>query len=188
MKKLIYGGLFLALLGMGFVSCEKDEVSTDKNKQTNSSKPFNTANENNKDCPECWLAAIAVLGEIVADASLHRGTTDRGRDGMNCGCGQCFGMCWPNNIIGDDALDGDVTDFAISDPVEGNSIIYFLGDLPSHFEQEFGIDNEISIVKNSDTLFTIKKGVYSAHKKDGIIESESHGELNYSGFVNVSTK
>lgn len=33
MKKLIYGGLFLAIVGIGFTSCEKEEISKQSNRQ-----------------------------------------------------------------------------------------------------------------------------------------------------------
>jgi len=172
-------------------------VNTAKDKkvdlqQMSYDKPINIVDGNEKICEECIAAALAIVVGVVSDASLHRGTTDRPRDGRNCGCGQCFGMCWPNNIIGDDAfdeaLDGVGIDIAIGGQINGNSTIYFLDKLPDHFETEFGIDHEISVVKNNRTLVTIEEGVYSAKSEEGILESDAYGDLKYYGYVTVSVR
>jgi len=63
--------------------------------------------------------------------------------------------------------------------------LYILGELPSNFETEFGIDEEVELCdKNGKVLYTLRKGLYKAFQEEGYVHCEENGE-NYSYFVKI---
>ncbi len=187
MKKLIYGGIILAILGTSFFSCEKKNVK--ESDETTASVIDSQYDENgaavNKDCEECWALTTLIITIIAPDA-LHRGTSSRPRDQVNCGCTQCFGMCWrDNNTAPYTNSNGDgLGEIAISEIVDGWATIYFLNGLPSNFETEFGIDDPYDIELDDNSILTLKTGEYKAVESNGVINPEGEN-LQVYGYVRV---
>lgn len=83
MKKLIYGGLFLALLGIGVVSCEKENIE-----RTNTDFTENNATFTTKEAPR--------KGEIAC--SIKDSNGNEIAIGKRCGtptgdCGRTYTAC-----------------------------------------------------------------------------------------------
>jgi hypothetical protein len=187
MKKLIYGGLILGLLGTGIFSCEKKEVreSDGISASVNDSQYDENGTVVNKDCDQCWALATLLITIITPDA-FHRGTESRKRDGVSCSCSACFGMCWDNNSAPHNTgnLPG-VGSVAFSEIVDGHTTIYFLDGLPSNFETEFGIDDYLNVYLEDDTFITLEPGEYSAQESMGVINPDDEN-LQVYGSVKVA--
>jgi len=113
---------------------------------------------------------------------LARATTDRNRDGKNCGCNECFGLC--NRPI-TSAYSGESGYIGLTQINETTVRIYFLYNLPSNFETEFGID-ETTVIECENITYTLKIGEYSAVESNGLVYCELLDEIiEYFAFVEV---
>lgn len=113
---------------------------------------------------------------------LARATTSRRRDGKNCGCNECFGLC--NRPISS-AYNGESGHIGISQINENTVKIYFLYSLPNNFESEFGIDETTTIVCQNAS-YTLKIGEYFATQSTGEVYSEYLNEsIQYFAVVEV---
>jgi hypothetical protein len=192
---MIYGMVFLAIVGISFVGCEKKDVKktneiSNMNSETQSDNSSSTVKPtgpgvNAKVCEECWAMATLIITIITPDA-FHRGTSSRPRDGVNCGCTQCFGMCWTaNNTAPYTNSSGDgLGEIAISEIVNGWTTIYFLNELPSNFETEFGIDDPYDITLADNSIITLKTGEYTAEASRGVLNPDGEN-LQVYGSVRV---
>jgi len=185
MKKLIYGGIILAILGTSFFSCEKKDVkeSVEVSNLKNDSSTDKNTGINAKVCEECWALAVAIIG-VIEPVRFHRGTDNRPRDGVNCGCNQCFGACWAPGSAPYNGNSGVTGRIALSEIVDGFTTIYFLDALPSNFETEFGIDDPLNIYLDDETFITLKMGEYSAENSRGVINPDGEN-LQVYGSVRV---
>jgi hypothetical protein len=121
---------------------------------------------------------------IVIKAKPYRQTHNRKRDGKDCGCNTCFGIC-------DVRIGGGIgfTTIIIQLNQETNlSTIYFTESL-SNFDTEFGIDNDIiipteALVNTDISSLILKKGIYSFVEDNSYI---SMGDSTYHtyGYVSV---
>lgn len=166
LKKMIFGGLYLALVGIGFIGCEKDHLPTTV--QNEDAKIFHNDNQ--------LKVADGGWWEIFDEIRIHRATTERKRDGKNCGCNECFGLCnapHGKGIIAVNNIDGKTATIAIINTSGIND-----------FDKEFGVDEPIEL-NNGHYEVTIRKGVYTAERKDGVIKTENGNEYNYYAIVHV---
>src|SRR5690554_8110198 len=86
MKKLIYGTLFLAIVGICIVACKKEITNQTEDPKVETNKKGENENYEKSN----WPISIGITFEPLR---IHRATTDRPRDGKNCGCNECFGLC-----------------------------------------------------------------------------------------------
>jgi hypothetical protein len=113
---------------------------------------------------------------------LARATTDRNRDGKNCGCNECFGLC--NRPI-TSVYGGESSYIGLTQISETSVGIYFLYSLPNNFETEFGIDETI-ILECENHTYSLKIGEYSAFEESGLVYCERFDEnIEYFAFVEV---
>ena len=114
--------------------------------------------------------------KISVKGKLHRGIENRPRDGKECNCKHCFGVC-------DLSIEVSYTwDRIIIEPsggVAGQSKIYFL-DNPAEAESAFVIDNDLSLPSGALTGTTLasvilKQGEYQYN--DTIISINVDGQL-----------
>ncbi|RLD54240.1 MAG: hypothetical protein DRJ01_18310 [Bacteroidetes bacterium] len=159
--------LTILLIGIFFAfSCEKN---TENSKEVNSSPALLKASGVNVDVP-------------FEPIRLARATTNRPRDGKNCGCNECFGLC--NRPI-TSAYNGESSLIGINQ-IDSNTVqIYFLYNLPSNFDEEFGIDETTTLLCQNVT-YTLKIGEYNAIESTGYVYSEYLTEnIEYFGVVEV---
>lgn len=176
MKKLIYGTLFLAVVGIGFVACEKEITNELQKSKIESEKE----GENNNQEKANWPFSIGITFEPLR---IHRATTDRPRDGKNCGCNECFGLC-NAPALGDGSNDESVLGVELIN--EKSATIYFLNKKPQNFEKEFGIDEVVTTKLNNGKIIKFQVGEYSADYQEGIFyDKNTQQNYNYYGKVNV---
>lgn len=176
MKKLING--FLVIIAVIFLtmSCKKEITN-----QTEKEKVGSIKEENNENFEKSnWPFSIGITFEPLR---IHRATTDRPRDGKNCGCNECFGLC-NSPALGDGSSSESVLGVELID--ENIATIYFLHEKPKNFENEFGIDEVVSTKLNSGKTIKFHRGEYKAVYKEGKYFDKTTGENhNYYGSVNV---
>lgn len=174
MKKLVYGSLFLALVGILFVSCNKEDKSNDL-----------IIHEGDELSPMMqkaqWPPSINI--DITFDViRLARAKTTENHAGRICACNECFGICnkpWDAGIAG-----SFIGVEQVSDSVAN---LYLLNELPSNFEVEFGIDEPVSLRTNSTSgakVYNIKPKVYTAINEEGYVHCPANNR-NYSYFTKV---
>jgi hypothetical protein len=172
MRKLIIAMFFMASV---CASCEKDSEF---------------AENMNPDVKEQAVGAHQKVGDVNVKVGspfepirLARAKTAPNHAGTICGCNECFGLCnAPHNsqvvggMLGIEELPGSKAN------------LYFLKELPSNFEKEFGVDESFYFKNtNGDTIYTIAIGVYSAFKAEGIAKDSDTGtEYPYFAKVQVN--
>jgi hypothetical protein len=171
MKKLIYGSLFLALVGIGVVGCKKNEV-TENRPLTSSESSTNLAistvelnsileeiNSIQKVGPGWWK-------KFTSWVNSHSGSAQRWVNGQpTCvgdgGCGPCAGICFSSGLMQGnstgsltaDQLASGLRAFQMSLIEKTNSATekkIFL-EIPSAYVSSFVMDNIIS-VRNDQLL------------------------------------
>jgi len=168
MKKVMFSALALSIVMiLSMNSCQKEKLVNNNEKNVNIEK-------------------VGPGGSITVSGKPHRSTEDRPRDGKNCGCNECFGLC-------DLSVDIEVSySVIIINPINTTiSRIYFTEDLPN-FEEEFGIDEDLIIPKEALSSgkyksYILKQGVYSFVEEKGTINNGVKDIHTY-GFVDVSHK
>ena len=182
MKKIIIFGAMALTVGMFIYSCEKEEIKSDE-KTTQKSENFNAksaSNANsNANLPDDIITPA--FWDIFEPIRVHRGTTERNRDGKNCGCNECFGICnAPVEVGGVGAVIG------IQELPNNRALIVFLHRKPNHFESEFGVDSEVILSSaSSKKTYRIKPGLYEAIDNSGELTLPSGKRARYFGSVIV---
>lgn len=128
---------------------------------------------------EIDLREVEVTIGISADP--YRNTESRKRDGKNCGCSQCFGIC---NI----EFDVEFGFVIAPGPTGGETRAYLIEQLPN-IEEEFGIDGDMELpqeylVNTGITQYILKSGVYSFNEVQGQIQHNNQTYQTY-GFVDI---
>ena len=170
MKNLILKlSISVLVIGLILSSCNKQEEIDNAN--------INSSIEASSLAPGIPMLKIT--------ARPYRKTTKRKRDGKNCGCAFCFGVC--DFGIGFEIGSANV----YVDPIinDGKSRIYFAEQLPN-FESEFGIDEDLTIpneaIENTNiNSLIIKEGIYEFHEVSGTIIYDDMTVQTY-GFVDVN--
>ena len=107
------------------------------------------------------------------------------RDGKNCGCNECFGLC---NAPIKPASKGQTSYIGIHQSSEQELTIFLLDKKPSNFEKEFGVDEEMTFLLEKEQKVTIKTGEYAAIYEEGLVRDRATGkDRKYFGKVVVST-
>jgi hypothetical protein len=105
MKKVMYGTKTLLLLSVFVISCSKNEKFLNKDEISGSTTLSNEkVLEKNLISSEIKLVDLTDNDGAPITDRVHRATTKRKRDGKNCGCNECAGIC------GDLELDGAILD------------------------------------------------------------------------------
>lgn len=173
MKKLIFGGIFLFGILLMSLSCDK---SVTKDHKFEGNKPDQTEKAQ-------WPPSINI-DVPFEPIRLARSTTDRLRDGYNCNCNECFGICnrpW-NGLDSDNGIFASIGVERLStDEVN----LYILNSLPANFEKEFGIDERVELKDlNGVTKYILEPGEYNAIHEEGFVRCDANGK-NYSYFVKI---
>jgi len=121
-------------------------------------------------------------------ARLHRATTYRPRDGYNCGCERCFGICavkWEVDSLGIPP-DENLIDIVIGIS-PGKARIYTLSS-SSFFESEFGVDGNLDlpsgVIPAGSSSGKVLSGVYTFYS--GACSYSKNGSTVYAtGYVDV---
>lgn len=166
MKKLIYGGLFLALVGIGIVACQK--ISENPGSSTNTEVSSNSSVE--KVGP----------GFRIFTVQLHRPEGKINHSGVDCNCVFCAGFCefkwFPDRFnaptVGVDFISGTT------------ARLYFFDDLDVDDVSTpiFYIDNDVLIPGDEDV--TLESGEYSVNASEGVIEFD-HESYAYNSYIDV---
>jgi hypothetical protein len=179
MKKLVYSGIFLALVGIGFVACEKEVQNNMQESYIQKSNPDKSITNNDHEKLD-WPISIGITFEPLR---IHRATTERPRDGKNCGCNECFGLC-NAPAIGDGNNDESFIGGELLD--SEYAVLFFLNKKPVNFETEFGIDEEVKLNFTSGHTIKVKTGEYAAVYEEGTIKDNStNTKYQYFGKVKV---
>jgi hypothetical protein len=130
--------------------------------------------------------------------TLKRPIRKRPRDGRTYFCGKCFGFCVVYNVGSLSAMvelnnsDDGMNNLLIVPIDENYSDIYFIDDM-DHFENEFGVDNEMNIdIKNIIPFAPLAKtikvntGLYVATKLSERVNIEGQC-IEVFGSVRVKT-
>ncbi len=114
----------------------------------------------------------------------YRAIESRPRDGKNCGCKVCFGVCELSM-----ELDFDFSKmFMVVDPNGNTTRIHILENL-ENFEPEFGIDDDIFVPSKAlngtgmESL-TLLKGIYDFIEMEDKINIDGKEQVTY-GYVDV---
>lgn len=174
MKQLFFRVFFLLFLTSIVSSCNKEKDGEIK---------FEGKTPNVQIAKNTWPPSINI--DIPFEPiRLARSTTDRPRDGKDCGCNECFGICnrpW-------EGLSSDQGIFAsigVEQLSKSEANIYILNSLPSNFESEFGIDEPVYLKNNSGTiLYTIRPGEYNAVHEENFVRCDGNNKI-YSYFVKI---
>jgi ferredoxin len=184
MKKLIFGTLFLALVGIGGFSCEKNQEIKTSSKTENTFESqknelqniLKDLNSEEKVAPGWW--------EKVKDwVHSKSGSSQRWVNGQpSCfgdgGCGPCAGFCPFGIVAGGE--DGNITDSELSAGFRpllftfvenSDSEIRLIVEIPSSFKSDFVTNNGVYVAEDSylpeflvkalkANTILIKKGFY----------------------------
>ena len=169
LKNLLIISVVIFFSILAFVSCQKEA-----NKLQNESS-----------VPTVNTRSVGI--GIKIKGKPYRSTTKRPRDGKNCGCKVCFGLC-------DVTIESDIDFskmFMVVNSNENTTRIYILEDL-KNFESEFGIDNDILIPQKALYGTGIKSlsllsGLYDFIEKKDNIKIDEKNETTY-GYVDVFCK
>lgn len=153
MKKLVFGLIATVMLCLN------------ANAQSKIVGVFNS-NETNQ---------LSAKTRIEISGKLHK--TNPKKDGTECGCNACFGLCDVKIVITDNKT--SIT------PGENNLTFYVLEDI-KHAENTFSIDNTLSSKLNSNDLYFLT-GEYSYVKERGIIKFDDGKSYQYYGKVTIKT-
>lgn len=176
MKKLIYGTLFLALVGICIVACKKEITNQTEDPKVETNKKGENENYEKSN----WPISIGITFEPLR---IHRATTDRPRDGKNCGCNECFGLC-NAPALGDGRNEESILGVELIN--EEFATIYFLHKKPNNFEKEFGIDEVVTTKLNNGQTINFHIGEYFAIYNEGVFYDKKTGKKHkYYGNVNV---
>jgi hypothetical protein len=156
MKRKNFSTLSLSI--MAFVILLASSACNKNDEKLTSNTPLS---EVKLDSPISFPPIITIIIEIVIEPiRLARATTDRPRDGFNCGCNECFGVCnAPLNLAPHRLGIGPIDDDQIT--------MYFLDSLPNNFETEFGVDEVVNLTTNNGHEYSIKPGIYTAVQESG---------------------
>lgn len=121
---------------------------------------------------------------IKISGKPHRKTTNRRRDGVNCGCDQCFGLC--DVSVGLDA------GYSFDVVVPANSTVgtIYFPETIDHAESEFGIDEDLSISGGAlqaqgVSSLTFLTGLYEYHSETVTYEFDGESHTSF-GYVTVN--
>lgn len=175
MKNLIYLGIAtIVLASIGFVSCEKKDLTNDQElTETNNSS------ENSGDFVEkaAWPPNINI-DLPFEPIRLARAKSTPNHAGRICGCNECFGLC--NRPI-ENGVAGVIAVQKIS---ETKATLFILENFPSNFEEEFGVDEPVTFT-NERSRYIIKPGLYNAVKEEGEAIDPNGNTHRYFVKVNV---
>jgi hypothetical protein len=177
MKKLIYGGLLIAAVGIGFIGCEKDITETNDKIENSQDNKLSISLQEFQNILSINNAEKAGPGweKFKKWVKAHTGNTQRYNDGQavcmgNGGCGPCPGVCFGSTMY-DGGDNGELTDEeynlglrAISLSIlESSNEYLLLIAFPTIFENEF-ISNDIFIIDDTEYLpdFYSTEAGYSA--------------------------
>lgn len=180
MKKTLvaFTTLFACLL-VGLIACQKEGAFD---------------NLNNGITPKTSNQAVSDRGpKISIKGKLHRAIENRPRDGKECNCKACFGVCDVSIEIG---YEFEFHRIVVSPggpgTGTGQSVIYFLDSTPANAENEFAIDRDIllpngALLSTPYTSVTLKRGSYQYDPTP--VEIDLNGQLVTSfGSVVINTE
>lgn len=180
MKKLILGltGMGIALV-LVFAACQKDEMAKD----TLQSKVVTNDTSDNYTEKDSGVEVTVPFEPI----RIHRGTTDRNRDGKNCGCDECFGLCNAPLITDPDGNSNKHESYIAIETINtSEAYIYFLNQKPFNFEEEFGIDEPVKVILNKNRSIYFEEGLYNAQYEEGTVYNQfTNKSIKYFGKVKV---
>ena len=164
MKKLVYGGLFLALVGIGFVACEKHETAVSQNVELpiridkqELEQIISSINTEEKIGPgKGWWEKVKKW------FNDHAGSAQKYKDGQpQCfgsgGCGPCAGICFggsmsennDNGHVSEDDYNKGIRSLLFT-LIEKDNTYKMLIEIPRDFKNDFIMDELLQI--NSDEL------------------------------------
>lgn len=194
MKKLIYGGLFLAIVGIVFVGCQKNQEidpqieSNEKSSgeslinrepkfseelienMVNDAYSINDDEIHAKAGGEKWRRFWRKVGRWFND---HTGVRIFGDCGLNLSCGPCPGLCFSLGIIDSNSNDGDTA----SDYTYSNGLrVYGIDILEDRETNEeylmFRFNKDVSDFV-LDGFFYIKEDIFLSESMSDQLEKES---------------
>lgn len=188
MKKLIYGGLFLALVGTLITSCTKEQ---------DESRAKNEVLEIEENLQSQYNQKVLGSGPGIRifTVEIHRPVGKTNRHGQPCECRICVGFCdfeWFPDFSYSGPEGNDAT-LAIEAIGENLVRMYFFDslDLDGAYMDRlnnplFHIDENI-LLDDGESTTIIFAGEYSLYLEGGILETEE-GEFEYNSFIDVEAE
>jgi hypothetical protein len=171
MKKLVYGSLFLALVGMGVLACEKHSESSSQT----SILPENHENPS---------VEKVGPGFRIFSVQLHRPVGKYNNQHEPCNCAECAGFCdftwfpdWRKTSMTTNPS------FGIDFISENSARIYFFDEVDYDLNEDpvFYIDEEVTI---PDDDITVSSGKYRLKLSDGSVNVDGKS-YTYNSYIDV---
>jgi len=171
MKKLVYGSLFLAIVGIGVVACEKHVGDSTKS---------NVEYQNQGNISEEKVGP----GFRIFSVQLHRPVGKYNNQHEPCNCNICAGFCdftwfpdWRKTSMSTSPT------FGIDFISENTARIYFFDEVDYDLDEDpvFYIDEEVTI---PDDDVTVSSGKYRLKLSDGSVNVDGKSYA-YNSYIDV---